>query len=71
MRADGPAPSLTVRNTGVPFMSETVAVTRSGDSLTFTWSWGAQIGDISRPDSAAQAVAYVLAADGAQLGMTR
>lgn len=40
VRPDGPAPCLAVRNTAVPFMSETVSITRSGDGLTFAWSWG-------------------------------
>lgn len=71
VRRDGPAPCLAVRNTAVPFMSETVSITRSGDGLTFAWSWGARIGDASDPDSAARAIAYVLAADGAELGAAR
>lgn len=67
VRADGLAPCLAVRNTAVPFMSETVSVGWTDDGLAFVWSWGAPIGDASDPDSAAEAVAYVLSADGARL----
>lgn len=67
VRTDGPSPCLTVRNTAVPVLSETIAVSRSGDGLAFVWSWGKHIGDTSDPDRAAQAVAYVLAARDAKL----
>lgn len=67
VRADGPAPCLTVRNTAAPLMSETVTVRQQGDGLAFTWSWGARIGDASNPDTAAAAVVYVLAARDAKL----
>lgn len=67
VRAEGLAPCLAVRNIAVPFMSETISVGPSDDGLTFMWSWGAPIGDASDPDAAAQAVAYVLSADGARL----
>lgn len=65
VRADGPAPSLAVRNTAAPLMSETVTVTAAGGGLAFTWSWGLRICDASDPDTAAAAVAYVLAVRGA------
>lgn len=65
---DGPAPCLAVRNTGHPFMSETVAVARVGGGLAFAWSWGQRIGDASDPGAAAQAIAYVLEARGVRLG---
>lgn len=68
VRTDGPAPFLAVRNTAVPLMSETVTVRQQGDALAFTWSWGAPIRDASDPDTAAAAVAYVLAARGAKPG---
>ena len=68
VRADGPAPCLAVRNTAAPLMSETVTVRQQGDGLEFTWSWDARIGDASDPDTAAAAVAYVLAARDAKLG---
>lgn len=68
VRAEAPAPCLVVRNTAVPALSETIAVTRLGDGLAFLWSWGKRISDASAPDTAAQAIAYVLAARGAQLG---
>jgi hypothetical protein len=68
VRLDGPAPCLTVRNTAVPHMSETVTVSHSDSVLMFTWSWGARIGAASDPDGAARAVAYVLAADGVRPG---
>lgn len=68
VRADGPAPCLAVRSTAVPLMSETVTVSPAGDGLAYRWSWGAQIGDASDPDSAARAIAYVLDADGARPG---
>lgn len=67
VRADGPAPCLAVRNTDAPLMSETVTVRQQPDGLAFTWSWGVRIGDASDPDTAAAAVAYVLAARGAEL----
>jgi hypothetical protein len=67
-RAAGPAPCLAVRNTAVPMMSETVAVDENADVLAFVWSWGARIGVTSDVDTAARAVAYVLAVTGARLG---
>lgn len=67
VRPDGPAPCLAVRNTAAPLMSETVTVNESGDGPAFTWSWGRRISDASDPDSAAQAIAYVLAARDARL----
>jgi hypothetical protein len=67
VRADGPAPCLAALNIAVPELSETVTVTRTGDDLAFLWSWGERIADASDPDSAAQAVAYVLSARDAQL----
>ena len=71
IRTGSPVPCLAVRNTAVPLMSETVSITRSGDGLTFAWSWGARISDASDPDGAAQAIAYVLAAHGARLSPAR
>lgn len=71
LRADGPAPCLTVRNTAAPLMSETVAVRQQGDGPAFTWSWGARIGDASDPDTAAATVAYVLAVRDAARPRTR
>ena len=68
VRPDGPAPCLVARNTTAPALSETVAVTRLGESLTFTWSWGDRIASTSDVDGAALAIAYVLSARGAQLG---
>ena len=68
VRTDGPAPCLAVCNTADPLMSEAVTVRQHGDGLAFTWSWGAPIGDASHPDTAAAAVAYVLAARGAKPG---
>jgi hypothetical protein len=71
MRADGPAPCLAVRNTTAPLMSETVTVSGSGDGsdeLAYMWSWGRPISSASDPDSAARAIAYVLAARDARLG---
>lgn len=67
VRANEHAPCLAVRNTAVPFMSETISTARARDGLVFTWSWGARIGEAGDPDTAAQAVAYVLAAYGAGL----
>jgi hypothetical protein len=67
VRADGAAPCLAVRNTAASLMSETVTVRAQGDGLAFTWSWGVRICDASDPDTAAAAVAYVLAAQGAEL----
>lgn len=66
IREDGPAPCLAVHSTAAPLMSETVTVSPSGDGLAYRWSWGAQIGDASDPDSAAHAIAYVLEADSAR-----
>ena len=71
VRAESPEPFLMVRNTAVPAMSETIAITRLGNGLVFLWSWGKRISDASDPDSAAHAIAYVLAARGAQLGSAR
>lgn len=68
VRTNGPAPCLAARNTAIPALSETVTVSACGDSLAYMWSWGRRIGDSSDPDSAAQAIAYVLAASGACLG---
>lgn len=68
VRLEDSAPCLTVRNAAISYMSETVTVTRTGSGLAFIWSWGARIADASDPDSAACAVAYVLAADGVRLG---
>ena len=67
VRTDGPSPCLVVLNTAAPLMSEAVTASQQGGGLAFTWSWGARIGDASDPDTAAAAVAYVLAAPGAQL----
>lgn len=63
-RAEGPAPCLSVRNTDIPMMSETVAITENADGLAFVWSWGARIGGTSDVDAAARAIAYVLAVRG-------
>lgn len=68
VREDSPAPCLAVRNTAIPELPETVAITRLGDCLVFAWSWGDRVGDASDPDRAAQAIAYVLHARGARLG---
>lgn len=70
VREDGPAPCLAARNTTVPVLSETVAITRLGNGLVFLWSWGERIGNVSDPDAAALAIAYVLGARGARLGTT-
>lgn len=66
--AAGPAPCLTVHNIATPLMSETLTVCSHGNGFAFTWSWGEHICDASNPDTAAAAVAYVLAASDAQLG---
>jgi hypothetical protein len=71
MRTRQPAEALAVRNTAASFMSETVAVTRLGDSLAYLWSWGQRITDASDPGAAAHAIAYVLEARGAGLGQVR
>lgn len=68
VRVDGPAPHLAVRNTAVPYMSETVTVSPSADGLAYMWSWGVPICDASDSDGAAHAVAYVLGARGARPG---
>lgn len=68
VRAESSAPCLAVRNTAIPALSETVTVSATGDELAYMWSWRRQISDASDPDSAAQAIAYVLAASGACLG---
>lgn len=68
VRLDGPAPHLVVRNTAVPYMSETVTVSSSADGLVYMWSWGVPICAASDSDGAARAVAYVLAARGARPG---
>lgn len=68
VRPDGPAVCLAARNTAIPSLSETVAITRLGDGLVFMWSWGERISDASDPDGAALAIAYVLSARSAQLG---
>lgn len=68
LRAAGPAPCLAVRNIATPLMSETLTVCPHGDGFAFSWSWGEHICDASDPDTAAAAVAYVLAASDAQLG---
>lgn len=70
LRMNGPAPCLAVRNTTAPTLSETVTAGPSprGDGLAFVWSWGKRISDVSDPDSAAHAIAYVLEASGARLG---
>jgi len=70
-RVDGPAPCLAVRNTAVPCLSETVSVSRMGNDLAYVWSWGERIADSSHPDTAALAVAYVLAASDAHLRPAR
>lgn len=67
VRADGPAPCLAVRNTAIPALSETITVSTCGDVLAYVWSWGKRISGASDPDSAAQAIAYVLAARGVRL----
>jgi len=67
VRTGGPAPCLAVRNTDVPLMSETVAVSENADGPSYVWSWGARIGGTSDVDTAARAIAYVLAVSGAQL----
>lgn len=68
IRADNPAPCLAVRNSAAPLMSETITVGASGDRLAYMWSWGKRIADISDPDSAAEAIAYVLSARDARPG---
>lgn len=60
VQADGPAPCVAIRNTVIPFMSETVGVGCIGDRLVFTWSWGQRIADAAEPGAAAHAIAYVL-----------
>lgn len=70
MRTGGPAPCLAVRNAAAPVMAETITVRGGGEGLAYRWSWGQRICDANDPDSAAQAVAYVLEARGAQLGET-
>jgi hypothetical protein len=67
VRPNGPSPCLAACNTAAPLMAETVTVSASGDGLAFMWSWGQLIGDASDPDSAADAIAYVLEARGARL----
>lgn len=67
IRADGPAPCLTARNSAVPVLSETVTVADAGDGPAYSWSWGRRIGDTSDPGTAAHAIAYVLAARDARL----
>ena len=67
VRADSPAPCLAVRNTAIPVLSETITVSATSDGLSYMWSWGRRIGDANDPDSAAQAIAYVLAARDARL----
>ena len=62
VRADGPAPCLAARNSTAPLMSETITVSGSGGGRAYMWSWGRRIADASDPDSAARAIAYVLAA---------
>lgn len=64
VRADGSAPYLAVHNNDAPVMSETITVDRSGDGFAFMWSWRKRIGDVRDPDSAAYAIAYVLAVTG-------
>lgn len=71
VRADSPGPSLAARNTAIPTMSETIAVTQAGDEVAFAWSWGELIADASNPDGAAQAIAYVLHARDAKLEVPR
>lgn len=71
VRADGSVPYLAVRNTAIPYMSETVAVTESGDVPAYMWSWGARIGDTGSPDAAARVIAYVLAVPGVRLDPRR
>lgn len=67
VRTNGPTPCLAARNTAIPALSETVTVSASSGGLAYTWSWGRRIGDASDPDSAAHAIAYVLAAGGVRL----
>lgn len=66
VQADGPAPCLAARNTAAPCLAETVTVTRHGDTLAYTWSWGERISDASDTGDAAVAVAYVLSARGTE-----
>lgn len=68
VRAEGSVPCLAVHNTAATTLSETVTISATGDSLAYMWSWGERISDASDPDSAAQAIAYVLAAHGARPG---
>ena len=56
-----------MRNTAVSLLSEIVTERPHGDGLAFTWSWALHICDASDPGTAAAAVAYVLAARGADL----
>ena len=67
IRESGPALFLAARNR-VSGLSETITVTQLGDRLAFLWSWGEPISDADDPDSAAEAIAYVLAACGARPG---
>lgn len=67
VRTGGPVPCLAVRNAADPMMAETITVTSGADGLAYTWSWGQRIAAASDPGAAAQAVAYVLQARGAQL----
>ena len=67
VRPEGPAPCLAACNTTVPALSETITISVSAGSPAYMWSWGKRISDASDPGSAAQAIAYVLAASGAQL----
>lgn len=55
-------------NKDAPVLSETVTVRRFGDELAFMWSWSKRIGHASDPDTAAHAIAYVLAAVDVLLG---
>lgn len=68
VRAVGSAPCLAVVNTAIPLMSETVSVCAFPEGLAYAWSWGKRIGDASDPDSAAEAIAYVLAVGGVRPG---
>lgn len=66
LQAQGPAPCLVARNTAIPALSETITASASGDGLAYMWSWGRRICDASDPETAVQAIAYVLAAHGAR-----
>lgn len=67
----GAVPSLAVRNNRVPAMSEIVTMGASDAGPVYLWSWGRRIGNPSDPDSAAHAIAYVLAAGDARAWWVR